>query len=274
MENPLSIVDLINFGTLTTELAAFLWTAVEGERNYPLNILVIGGASSGKTTTLNTMTSFVPAEERIIAIEDTLELTFPNRKNVVRMESRHGTGDLQEITMNDLLINALRMRPDRLIMGEVRGPEAESLFNAMNVGHSAMGTLHANSPGECVARLTNPPMNVAVNMMPLVDLIVVQHKLRSKEGLRRRITQVVEVMRSEVGVSFSEIFIYDPKEDRTVRTDVPSQKDEKLANLSGIKVSELKRKREARCKMLDSLVERGITEFAAVQNELQAYRSP
>ena len=159
-ENPLSIVGLIELGTISENLAAFLWMCVEGERNYPMNILVIGGAGSGKTTTLNTLSAFIPEEDRIITIEDTLELNFYGRKNVIRIESIVGSETRKEITMNDLLQNALRMRPDRLIMGEVRGPEAESLFNAMNVGHSAMGTLHANSAGEAIARLTNPPMNV------------------------------------------------------------------------------------------------------------------
>jgi flagellar protein FlaI len=269
MENPLSIVDIINLGTMSTDLAAFLWMSVEGQRNFPLNILVIGGAGSGKTTTLNVLAAFVPMEERIIAIEDTLELIFPGRSNVVRMEAKAGFIGGEGITMNMLLANALRMRPDRLIMGEVRGPEAESLFNAMNVGHSAMGTLHANSPGECSARLTNAPMNVPTNMLPLMDLIVIQQKIRSPSGLRRRVTQVVEVARSEVGISFSEIFTYDPKTDRIKRTDVPSQKEEKLAALAGVTLTELKRRRDVKKGILQDILDSGTKEFFAVQKMVQ-----
>ncbi len=270
-ENPLSIVDLINLGTVSIELATELWMFVEGEKNYPLNILIIGGAGGGKTTTLNVLSAFIPMEDRVVVIEDTLELNFPERKNVIRMESKPGSRAAGEITMNDLLINSLRMRPDRIIVGEVRGEEAESLFNAMNIGHSAMGTLHANSPGESAARLTNPPMNVPPNMLPLMDLIIVQHKIRYGSGLKRRITSVVEVSRSEVGVSFSEIFAYDPKTDKVLRTDVPMQKEEKLANLSGQTTMDLKKEAQEKKLILQYLLKNKINDFAKVQDVIQRY---
>lgn len=270
-ENPLSIVDLINLETVNMDLAAQLWLFVEGQKNYPLNMLIIGGAGGGKTTTLNVLSSFIPMEDRLVVIEDTLELSFPGRKNVIRMESRTGSKVGDEISMNDLLKNALRMRPDRIIMGEVRGPEAESLFNAMNIGHSAMGTLHANSPGECAARLTNPPMNVPENMLQLIDLILVQHKIRCPQGLKRRITSVVEVEKSEVGVSFSEIFSYNPKTDKVGRTDVPVGKDEKLADLSGMSITELKKDKEGKKMILEYLVKNKINSFAKVQEVIQRY---
>jgi len=187
------------------------------------------------------------------------------------MESRPGSHLAGEITMNDLLINSLRMRPDRIIMGEVRGEEAESLFNAMNIGHSAMGTLHANSPGESAARLTNPPMNVPPNMLPLMDLIIVQHKLRSGGSLKRRITSVVEVARSEVGVSFSEIFAFDPKTDKVLRTDVPMQKEEKMANLSGLTTMDLKKEVQEKKLILQYLLKNKITDFVKVQDVIQRY---
>jgi flagellar protein FlaI len=270
-ENPLSIVDLINLGTLNADLAAQLWVFVEGQKNYPLNMLIIGGAGGGKTTTLNVLSSFIPLDERIVVIEDTLELTFPERNNVVRMESKIGAHAGEEITMDDLLKNALRMRPDRIIVGEVRGREAETLFTSMNIGHSAMGTLHANSPAESAARLNNPPMNVPPNMLPLMDLIIVEHKIRSPTGLRRRITSVVEVSKSEVGISFSEIFTYDPKNDRVYRTDVPMQKEEELANMCGISIPEIKKNKKEKEEILNYLVKNKINGFKKVHNMIQRY---
>lgn len=270
-ENPLSIVDLIWNKTLDAELAAFLWMAIEGEKNYPLNTLVIGGAGSGKTTTLNILSAFIPLEDRVITIEDTLELNFYGRKNVVRMESVPGSEKRKGVSMNDLLKNALRMRPDRIIVGEVRGEEAESLFNAMNVGHSAMGTLHANSPKEATARLTNAPMNVPKNMLPLIDLIVFEQKIRSPEGLKRRIVQVSEISRSEVGVSFSEVFMYDPKKDMVYRTDVPSQKEEEIAKLSGLTLAKLKKKNKDKQALLEAWLEKGIKNFHEVQQRIKDY---
>ncbi len=270
-ENPLSIVDLMDYGTLDSEVAAFLWMSVEGMRNYPLNVLVLGGAGSGKTTLLNVMAGFIPEDERVITIEDTLELNFYGRKNVVRMESTHGSDVRKAVTMNDLLINALRMRPDRLIVGEVRGEEAETLFNAMNIGHSAMGTLHANSPVEAVSRLTNPPLSVAPNMLPLIDLIILIQKIRTSNGLKRRIISIAEIEKSEVGVSFSEIFSYDPKTDTLHRTDVPSTKEEKLAKLSGISLGALRKKGYEKKMIIDSWKEKGTRNFHDIIEEIRDY---
>ena len=114
-------------------------------------------------------------------------------------------------------------------------------------------------------------MNVPVNMMPLMDLIVVQHKMRSGESLKRRVTNVVEVVKSEVGVSFSEIYSYDPASDKIFRTDVPSQKEEKLANLAGVKVVELKKERENKKQILNKMLKEGISKFDEVQDLIQQY---
>ncbi len=270
-EKPFSIIDLVQNDTLSFEAAAFLWTNVEGEKNYPQNILSIGGTGTGKTTTLNTLTAFVPRSDKITVIEDTLELNFFGRENLVRMEAVPGSQENPGITMNDLLINALRMRPDRVIMGEVRGSEAESLFNAMNIGHSAMGTLHANSPSESKSRLTNPPMNVPVNMLPLVDLMVVQKKVIRGDKMFRRVSTIVEVSPSEVGVSFNEVFTYNPQTDNVERTDVPSIKLEELAKISGKSLKEVQTELRDKEMFLRDLADKGVTGFKEVGEEIQKY---
>ncbi len=268
---PFSIVDLIKAGTLTPELGAFLWMAVEGEGNYPLNTIVIGGTGSGKTTTLNTLITFIPPKERIICIEDTMELNFAGRINFVRMESYPGDPVRPPLTMNQLLINALRMRPDRLIVGEVRGKEAETLFNAMNVGHSAMGTLHANSPAEFKTRLTNPPMNVPKDMLPLIDLVITQARIRTETGLKRRIISVTEVTPGERTISFNKVYEYDPKTDVTVKTDVPSIKEQELAKLSGLDITEIKEKTREKQEIIELLMKKEKMSFEKVQEVMYEY---
>ena len=176
-KEPYTIFDLIKSKTLNTHLASFLWIAIEGLHILPSNLIISGGTSSGKTTTLNTLTSFIPPSERIITIEDTLELQLPH-SHLIRTETRppniEGKG---EVTMDLLLKNSLRQRPDRIIVGEVRSKEAITLFSALNTGHSGMGTLHANSTKETITRLINEPMNVPNIMINSIDFIIIQKRI-------------------------------------------------------------------------------------------------
>ncbi|MFW5902385.1 MAG: type II/IV secretion system ATPase subunit [archaeon] len=272
-ERPFSMIDLIDNGTLSYSSAAFLWAMIEGEGNYPMNTLIIGGTGAGKTTTLNTLVTFVPIKERITCIEDTLELNFFGRENVIRMVSVPPMKSREPITMNDLLENALRMRPDRLVVGEVRGKEAGSLFNAMNVGHSAIGTLHANSPSELTARLTNSPMNVPKNMLPLIDIVVVQKKIVQGSDIKRRVSSITEVSRSELGVSFNELFTYNEELDEIEKTANPSRKLERLASLSGKNLKGVQRDIKEKEEFLRELVRNNTRGLANVSERVQDYYS-
>ncbi len=239
-QTPFTLVDIIRNGTLPSEVAAFLWVAVEGFEVAPRNILIAGGAGAGKTTTLNALLDFIPLDQRIITVEDTKELDLPMHENWIPLITRPPTQDTPAVTMNDLLKNALRMRPDRIIVGEVRGAEAETLFVAMDVGHQGtMGTLHANSAREVLIRLRSAPMNVPEDLLPLMNLIVVQHRIRTPSGIVRRVMEVAEVGRMDEQVLLSDIFKWDPRAGKIVRTDVPAHTIDELAEITGLTKKEI-----------------------------------
>ena len=232
---PFTLLDIIKKGTLPEEVAAFLWLAVDGLGVAPRNVLITGGAGAGKTTTLNALLDFVPLEQRIITVEDTKELDIPFHENWVPLITRPGTRDCKAVTMDELLRNALRMRPDRIVMGEVRGPEAETLFVAMDVGHQGtMGTLHANSAREVLLRLKSPPMNVPEDLLPLMNIIVVQHRLREGKSTVRRVMEVAEVTRMDEKVLLSDVYRWNPAKKALERTDVPSHTLEEMHEVLGV----------------------------------------
>ncbi len=235
----LSILDLIRNNTLTPEVAAFLWLAVEGLGIAPQNIIIAGGTGAGKTTTLNALIDFIPKDERIITVEDTRELDLSWRKNYVCLVTQESGA---KVDMDTLLRTALRMRPDRLIVGEVRGPEAETLFVAMNVGHrGTMGTLHANSAREAIVRLSSPPMNVPKELLPLVNIIVVQHRIRTANGLIRRVTEIAEVSRMEDNVLLSTLYRLDPKTMEPKRENIPAHTIEHMSEITGMSKKDIMR---------------------------------
>ena len=188
-EKPWTITDLIQNGTISAECAAMVWQAMQ----YELSMIIAGGTGSGKTSTLNSVSNFFPPSQRIISIEDTREITLPSSIHWVPLETRlpnpEGKG---EVTMLDLVVNSLRMRPDRIIVGEIRRKEeAEVLFEAMHTGHSVYATVHANNAEETVTRLTNPPIDIPKLMLSAVSLILVQYRNR-RTGSRKTL-QLAEI---------------------------------------------------------------------------------
>ncbi len=265
-----SIVDLIKFGTLTSDLAAFLWLAVEGFRIKPANIIIAGGTGSGKTTTLNCLAVFIPQNERVITIEDTAELQLP-LEHVVRFEAISEEG--KPLDFNRLLINSLRMRPDRIIVGEIRGEEALTLFTAMNTGHEGcMGTLHANNSRETISRLTNAPMNVPITMLRVLDLIIIQNKIMLNGKIVRRIEEVSEVAGIEGNnLLLNKLYQYDIKNDKVRSTGTPSRLFQIIAKATGRDLKEINLELEKRKLILEFLVKRNIRKLTDVVSWIQRY---
>ncbi len=272
-KNPLTVVDLIRFGTMSTDVAAFLWLAVEGFGVKPANILISGGTSSGKTTTLNCLATFIPQNERVITIEDTAELKLP-LKHWIRLETRppnvEGKG---EVNMYTLLKNTLRMRPDRVIVGEVRGEEAKTLFTAMNTGLSGcMGTLHANTAKETIIRLTTSPMNVPIKMIPALDFIVVQGRMRYKGKAIRRIIEIAEIEGIEGNeVKMRTIFKWNAKEDRLEFTGEDSRYLEEISRLKGVTIAEIEEELKERREFLEYLLKNNINTVKEIGREINKF---
>ncbi len=212
-KEPYLVGDLVGFGTMTAKMATFFQYCVEAK----LNILVSGGTGSGKTTTLNVISSFIPPEERVITIEDAAELRL-QQDHVIALETRpaniEGKG---AITQRDLVRNALRMRPDRIILGEVRGGEALDMLQAMNTGHDgSLSTLHANTPRDAVSRLETmvlmagmdlPVRAIREQISSAIDMIIQQSRLRDGS---RRIVSVTEVAGMEGDIiTLQELFAFE-----------------------------------------------------------------
>lgn len=194
--DPFTVDDLVNFGTLSSATASFLDACVKGK----LNVLISGGTGTGKTTLLNVVSSFIPNDERIVTIEDAAELRL-HQDHVLRLESRppniEGRG---QVTIRDLVRNSLRMRPDRIVVGEVRGAEALDMLQAMNTGHEgSLSTIHSNSPRDSLARLETMVLMAgldlpvrAIREQTSAALDVMIHLSRLRDGTRR-VTQITEV---------------------------------------------------------------------------------
>lgn len=181
--------------TMTKEIAALLWLCMQ----YELNIIVAGGTASGKTSVLNALMPFIPPNHRIISIEDTRELRLPDFLHWIPLTTREANPEGKgEVSMLDLLVNSLRMRPDRIVVGEIRRQnEAEVLFEAMHTGHSVYATLHADRAEQVLRRLTNPPINVPESLLESLHLVIVQYRHR-RLGLRRT-SEVAEFIPGESG---------------------------------------------------------------------------
>jgi len=247
---PWTIVNFLMTDTMTIEAAALIWLCVE----YELSIIIAGGTASGKTSTLNVISNFFPPNHRIISIEDTREIKLANFAHWVPMATRlpnpEGKG---EISMLDLMVNSLRMRPDRILVGEIRRKrEAEILFEAIHTGHSVYATIHANNAHETVTRLTNPPIEIPKSMLPGVSVVIVQH--RNRRNGKRRTFEIAEIQKDS---SEHVIFRLDVQKDKLKKISEPVTLYKDLEIFSGLSKSSIKKDLKEKEKVLTWLKKQG-----------------
>lgn len=252
--DPYTMIDLINTKTCDLDIAALIWLAIE----YEMNVLVSGGTASGKTSFLNACLPFIPPNQRIISIEDTRELMLPEflywTPLVTRSPNPEGKG---EVSMLDLLINSLRMRPDRIILGEMRKhDEAMVLFEAMHTGHSVYATVHADSATETISRLVNPPLNVPPNLLKSVNLNVIMFRDRRK-GIRR-VLQVAEFDADKDSAKANLIYRWLPEEDRMIKHSDSSRFFEDMQRNTGMSQAEITRELAEKKRILDWMIKHNI----------------
>jgi len=190
--DPLTIIDMINFETISPRMAAYFWFAVENR----VSILVSGGIAAGKTTLLNCLSMFIKPDLKIVSIEDTPELNLPHDNWIPSITRTHfGLGtEAADITLFDLLQASLRQRPEYIIVGEIRGGEAYTLFQAISTGHLGMSTIHAESVGSVVYRLESEPMNIPRTLISGIDIITIQQRVPTRSGTIRKTIVTSEIV--------------------------------------------------------------------------------
>lgn len=263
--DPYTIIDLIKNNTCDLDTASLLWLAVE----YEMNVLISGGTASGKTVLLNACMPFIPPNHRIVSVEDTRELMLPEylywTPLITRTPNPEGKG---EVSMLDLMVNSLRMRPDRIILGEMRRQqEAMVLFEAMHTGHSVYATLHADSAAETISRLTNPPLDIPPNLLKAVNLNVVMFRDR-RRGIRR-VSQIAEFEAGDNEAEANILYRWVPEEDKIVKHSESSRFFEDISRNTGMSQSEINKNLENKKKILAFLEKnniRDLNDFGRVIN--------
>jgi flagellar protein FlaI len=211
---PLSMFQITKWGTLSPELAAYLWLCLENEQT----VFVVGETASGKTTTLNASLSFIPRDEKIYTAEDTAEV-IPPHDTWQQLLTREGEDESTSVDMFDLVAAALRSRPDYIIVGEVRGEEGRMAFQAAQTGHPVMLTFHASDIVSMIQRFTGDPINVPETFMDNADVALFQNRVKQGDRVLRRVTSVQEIegySKEMDGVVTRQAFYWDPVEDEIV----------------------------------------------------------
>ncbi|MDE0744316.1 MAG: type II/IV secretion system ATPase subunit [SAR202 cluster bacterium] len=269
---PLSILDLIKFGTLTYEMAAYISLMLsEG-----MNTFVSGETASGKTTILNAISTFIPPNAKIVSIEDTPELQVPH-KNWIREVTRGGGENSASITMFDLLVAALRQRPEEIVIGEIRGAEGAIAFQAMQTGHACMATFHAASVEKLIQRLTGNPINVPKTYIDNLNMVVIMSAVRLPDGSPGRrclsISEIIEYDPESNSFGFIEVFKWNPATDEFefpgyMNTHLLEQVVASRRGLPPDKYRNIYGELERRAEVLKRLSDRNTTNFYELHNVL------
>ena len=264
--DPMTPAELVRSNTYSAELMAHLWLAVENNKS----MIIAGGTASGKTSTMNAASFFIPSVAKIVSIEDTREIQLPH-VNWLAMKTREslGTqGSQGNISMFTLLKAALRQRPEYIIVGEVRGEEAQTLFQAMNTGHTTYSTLHAGNVKEAINRLINDPINVPVAMFGALNLVLVQSLLYGDGKGFRRCLSLNEIIVEEDRVSWNPLFVWNNKTDRFDKVYTKSAVFDNIAYQNNWTDEEMARRLENRRLALEEMASSGRTSVAEVDRAI------
>ncbi|HNX16972.1 MAG TPA: type II/IV secretion system ATPase subunit [Methanoregula sp.] len=253
-EEPMTPLDLINLKTYDPEILAFLWLAIEHHKS----LIIAGGTASGKTSTMNAVSLFIPQNAKIVSLEDTREIQLPH-KNWLPTQTRELTatgvkGD--DIDLFSLLKACMRQRPEYIIVGEVRGHEAQTLFQAMNTGHATLSTIHAGSVQEAINRLTHDPINVSPVMFSALDLIVIQSLYSFGNTRIRRCLSIHEIeVDMQGGIRSTPLYEWDMESDTFIRVNKDSRVLADIASHRGWSAEETRRQLDKRVEFFSLAVE-------------------
>lgn len=269
--DPLTISDLIAFKTLPSDMAAYLWYIIENRAS----ILVAGGVAAGKTTMLNCLSMFIKPEMKIVSVEDTAEINLPH-ENWIPSVVRVGGLDEREagaITLFDLLKTAVRQRPDYIIVGEVRGEETYTLFQAMSTGHLGMCTIHGESVSSVIQRLENEPMNIPKSLLTMISAVLVQGRTEiGGKPVRRALsmTEIVGLDRATQEILTNEVYRWDAKSD-SFEFLGHSQILERIMKKMGLNKREVKEELQRRRIVLEWMVKSKIRKYTDVAGIIREY---
>ena len=270
--DPLTISDLIAFKTISSEMAAYLWYLIENRAS----VMVVGGVACGKTTMLNCLSMFIKPEMKIVSVEDTQEINLPHENWIPSVARSSFKGDEKQsgtITLFDLLKAAVRQRPDYIIVGEVRGEEAYTLFQAMATGHLGMCTMHAESVEAAINRLESEPMNIPKPLIAMTNVIMVMERTEVNGKPARRVsvaTEVKGIERETKGVLTEEVFRWNPKFDQFAFLGHSALLEKHIKRM-GLTEEDIERELVYRKTVLEWMVQQGIRGYGEVANVIREY---